>query len=219
MPLFLRLLRAQQSATRAVIALPCTTPRTDRSSSVFSEMLTAGLYLELLSMKREGGDPPSFMWRRRRRRGEKWMRRLLRNRRGVQCVLPGAASPPPRHGFSLEDYMSPECALMSVEFFFLERTSSSRRVTADKLCVWRCVVAVMCRATATVKECLWCWLVWVLLSIPVIQRFCDTKKKMSCESCVFSSEGPFGPQHPPFLVLERHCKRSMGDFSTLCCNL
>lgn len=67
--------------------------------------------------------------------------------------------PPPRHGFSLEDYMSPECALMSVEFFFLERTSSSRRVTADKLCVWRCVVAVMCRATATVKECLWCWLV------------------------------------------------------------
>ena len=31
--------------------------------------------------------------------------------------------------------------------------------------------------------------------------------------------GPFWPPPPPFLVLEWHCKRSMDDFSTLCCNL
>ena len=65
----------------------------------------------------------------------------------------------------------------------------------------------------------------VLASLSSAFYTCDSKilwykeKKMSCESCVFSSEGPFGPPPPPFLVLEWHCKRSMGDFSTLCCNL
>lgn len=47
--------------------------------------------------------------------------------------------PPPRHGFSLEDYMSPECALMSVEFLFsradLKQSSRYRRQT---LCLEVC---------------------------------------------------------------------------------
>lgn len=54
-------------------------------------------------------------------------------------MLPGAASPPPRHGFYLEDYMSPECALMSVEFLFsradLKQSSRYRRQT---LCLEVC---------------------------------------------------------------------------------
>lgn len=46
---------------------------------------------------------------------------------------------PPRHGFYLEDYMSPECALMSVEFLFsradLKQSSRYRRQT---LCLEVC---------------------------------------------------------------------------------
>lgn len=65
-----------------------------------------------------------------------------------------------------EGNRSPECALMREEFL-----------------IWSSVrwcVAVICRATATVKECLWCWLVWVLLSILLSQRFVIQRL---CEWC------------------------------------
>lgn len=65
-----------------------------------------------------------------------------------------------------EGFRSPECALMREEFL-----------------IWSSVrwcVAVICRATATVKECLWCWLVWVLLSILLSQRFVIQRL---CEWC------------------------------------
>lgn len=44
-----------------------------------------------------------------------------------------------------EGYRCPECALMREEFLMWSSV--------------RWCVAVICRATATVKECLWCWLV------------------------------------------------------------
>lgn len=60
------------------------------------------------------------------------------------------------------------------------------------------------------KECLWCWLVWVLLSVSIIQRFVIQRNVLWV-----AFRGPFGP----FLVRERSCKICKSDFSTLCCKL
>ena len=132
-------LRAQRSA---VAALPRTSPRTHRSSSLFSEMLTAGLYLELLSIKREGGD--LHPWR-----GGGGGGGGVRSGGGGSCKTEKVSSAcfqeplhptrPPVMVFPSEDYSSPDCALMSVEFvFFLERTSSSRRRQTLRLEVCCC---------------------------------------------------------------------------------
>lgn len=210
MPLFLRLLRAQQSATRAVIALPCTTPRTDRSSSVFSEMLTAGLYLELLSMKREGGDPPSFMWRRRRRRGEKWIRRLLRNRRGVQCVLPGAASPPPPSWFFFGGlYESWMCLDERRVFFSRADLKQSSRYRRQTLCLEVCCCCDVQGHSDGEGMSL------VLASLSSAFYTCDSKilwykeKNVLWVVCV-QFRGPFWPPTPPVLGSRKTLQKVYG---------
>lgn len=168
----------------------------------------------LLPIKRRG-DPPSFIHSFRNvkevEEGQKVDEMASENTLGAafrfehqwskprpSYVFPGAASP--LFWLPSEDYRSTECALMRVSRVDL----SSRHIVSRNCGVRRCV-AVICRAT--MMECLWCWLVWVLLSY---SKICDTKKCPA--SCV---QRPFWP----LLCSKKDVAKSKSDFSTLCCNL